>query len=107
MSNKKGPLSKVEKFYIENRYREDGVDSLFKDLERAKSTVKRHITKCKDKERDDIEQQFSAGALFAQSNGAVIMTQGASEYGDAVKGTTKVMPRRQANCVTTTNKIDE
>jgi hypothetical protein len=104
---KKGPLSKVEKFYIQERYKEEGIDTLAKELDRPKASIKRHITKCKDGENEKIENQFTVGAQFATSNGAVIMTQNASEMSDAVRGTTRNITSREAKCVTTTNKKNE
>lgn len=44
---KKGPLSKAEKFYIEHNHKEADLESMCKDLDRAKSIVKTHIEKCK------------------------------------------------------------
>lgn len=105
--SKKGPLSKVEKFYIQERYKEEGVDALAKELDRPKVSIKRHITKCKDAENDQIESQFNAGNQFATSNGAVIMTQAQSEIGDAQRSTAKKVTSREAKCVTTTTKLNE
>ena len=49
---KKGPLSKAERFYIQNKHTASDLDTLCKDLDRAKSIVKTHIAKCK-KEEDE------------------------------------------------------
>ena len=44
---KKGPLSKAEKIYIESKHGEVTLENLCKELDRAKSLVRTHITKCK------------------------------------------------------------
>ena len=44
---KKGPLSKAEKFYIENKHNDTEINALCKELDRAKSIVKTHVDKCK------------------------------------------------------------
>ena len=42
--SKRGPLSKIEKFYIEQNCDMD-IDQLSSDLDRAKSVVKAHASK--------------------------------------------------------------
>ena len=43
--SKRGPLSKIEKFYIEQNL-DLGVDKLATELDRAKSVVKAYASKC-------------------------------------------------------------
>ena len=95
---KKGPLSKAEKFYIENKHTDTEVDTLCKELDRAKSIVKTHIAKCQKEE--DKSNAHNIGSQFAKNdNGATIMTPNASEMGDAFKGKTSETVR-QNNCIT-------
>ena len=41
---KKGPLSKAENFYIQSKYNYTDIDTLCKDLDRAKNQVRAYIT---------------------------------------------------------------
>ena len=42
---KKGPLGKAEEFYIQHHYKTMEIDEICKELDRAKSLVKRCVTK--------------------------------------------------------------
>lgn len=93
---KKGPLSKAEKFYIKHHVSND-IDQLCKDLDRAKSSVKKFINtlpKPKKVEESPLYQQFGRN-----DKGSVVMTQSASEMADSKRAefNTKKRPR----CVTT------
>ena len=95
---KKGPLSKAEKFYIESKHSEATLEELCKELDRAKSLVKTHITKCKKKK--ETEQRNDISSLFASNdNGATVMTPNASEMADAMRGKTSETVRQQ-KCIT-------
>ena len=95
---KKGPLSRAEKFYISNKHDNTELNTLCKELDRAKSLVKTHIDKCKKEEEktsvNDIASQFAKN-----DNGAVVMTPNASERADDMRGKTSETTR-QNNCVT-------
>jgi len=93
---KKGPLSKAERFYIQNKHTTSDLDTLCKDLDRAKSIVKTHIAKCK-KEGDGNKNDI--GSQFASNRGATVMTQNASERGDAMRGKSSETTKRN-NCIT-------
>jgi len=92
----KGPLTKVEKFYIENN-RDKKVSDVAKDLDRTTKTVakhidsidvgKGHIAKSKNEGED-------VGDLMAKNEryGVSIMTQEASMAGD-----TPPSPKNQFN----------
>jgi len=97
---KSGPLGKAEKYFIEGHFQELTVDKIAKELDRAKSVVKRHITKIK-KERAEKEMLGSASTI-PSSNGSTVMTQGGSEHGDKVRRTGSVMSAKLANSVTGT-----
>jgi hypothetical protein len=93
---KKGPLGKAEEFYIQHHYKEHNIDDICKELDRAKSLVKRHVTRCKDKEEN--EDVLTAGKQFAYSKGSTIMTQNASQLSDDARSIN--MTSRQENCTT-------
>ena len=63
---KKGPLSKAEKFYIEHNHKEADLESMCKDLDRAKSIVKTHIEKCKklDKKTSKLTSKIGTYSRF-------------------------------------------
>ena len=104
---KKGPLGKAEQFYIKEQHKAMGLDEICKELDRAKTLVKRHITKCKKQEEKETEEAFNVGSQFATRNGSVVMTPNASQMSDdAVKSTSKITSR-QASCITGTGKKDE
>lgn len=95
--SKKGPLGKAEQFYIESKYKEVSLDDLCKELDRAKTTVNKHIEKCKKKEQaagvHDISSQFAKN-----DNGATVMTPNASEMSDSFRA--KIPSIRQVGCTT-------
>ena len=103
---KKGPLGKAEMFYIKEQHTTMDLDEMCKELDRAKTLVKRHITKCKKQEDKEAEEAFTAGSQFAIRNGSVVMTQNASQMSDEVKSTSKITSR-QSTCITGTGKKDE
>lgn len=96
---KKGPLSKAEKFYIENHL-DKPMEDLCKDLDRAKSTVNKHLKSIAvedtDKAKTLLYQQFARNG-----NGATIMTQNASSHADDKRSQfTGGTPERTRKCTT-------
>jgi IS30 family transposase len=83
---KKGPLSKAEKFYIENNSRSE-VSALAKDLDRSESTISKHL-KTINKDPQD-PQVPSASNLYARDSNkvATIMTEAASMAADESRKT--------------------
>ena len=83
----KGPLSKVEKFYIENN-KGKTVSELAKDLGRNQKTIAKHIDSIEvAKEhiaKSKNEGGLTAGELMARNEkyGVAIMTQDASMAGE-------------------------
>lgn len=75
---KKGPLSKIEKFYIEHNHNNMTVEDFCKTLDRAKGIVKKYVTECK--EAEDSGKPDMSG--FAHYKGSTVMTQVASEKSD-------------------------
>ena len=80
--SKRGPLSKIEKFYIEENL-ELGVDSLASDLDRAKSVIKAYASKCEPK----IQQKETTLSQNIVSNkrGSTVMTENGSMLSDDFK----------------------
>ena len=104
---KKGPLGKAEQFYIKEQHKTMGLDEICQELDRAKTLVKRHITKCKKQDEKEAEEAFTVGSQFGIRNGSVVMTQNASQMSDDVKSTSSKITSRQATCITGTGKTDE
>jgi len=92
---KKGPLSKAEKFYI-THHSENDMGGLCKDLDRAKSSVKKFLDTLpkQDKKEGLLYQQFGRN-----DKGSTVMTQAASEMADAKRSEFNVKAR--PSCVTT------
>ena len=102
---KKGPLSKAEKFYIKSKHKETGLEDLCKELDRAKSLVRTHITRCKKEETKQLANDI--GAQFASNdNGATVMTPNASEMSDEMRGQT-TESNRQHKCVTSIRRVNK
>ena len=81
---KKGPLSKAEKFYIENHI-DLSIGSLCKDLDRAKSTVNKFLKTLPDVKQDQgptpvAKKETTTMSQFGRSGkGSTVMTQTASD----------------------------
>ena len=94
---KKGPLSKAEKFYLEN-HSENDIDSLCKDLDRAKSSVKKFLDALPKKKKDSLlYQQFGR-----HDKGSTVMTQSASEMADSKRP--EFNAKKRSSCVTNIRK---
>ena len=110
---KTGPLSKAEKFYIENKYSEDiGVDQLCKELDRAKKSVQNFITKNKIPKNKEEHQESEESPepkkketllsqQFASNNkGSIVMTPNASIMADDMRPTFNQNKSQRRKCVT-------
>jgi len=83
---KKGPLGKAEKFYIEQKYVDLGLEQVCKELDRAKGVVEKHAkTQKLVEEEPAIKPKSRLAEQFAQSRGATVMTENASQMGDEFK----------------------
>ena len=96
---KKGPLSKAEKFYIDNHL-DKPIDDLCKDLDRAKSSVSKYIKSIpvddKQKAETLLYQQFARNG-----KGSTVMTQNAAEMSDIKRSSfTNNNTRRSSSCTT-------
>jgi len=86
MSKKKGKLSKVELFYIDNNA-DKSVADLAKDLNRTESSIEKHIhadTGHLDNVQDD---KSNIGDLMGhkEDRGVTVMTPAASELADETR----------------------
>lgn len=100
---KKGPLSKAEKFYIENNT-DFSVENLCRDLDRAKSTVNKFLKSLPATEERGptpiASRETPTMSQFAKNDkGSVVMTENASVMGDEHRGKRDLPPRSQ-NCTT-------
>ncbi len=80
---KKGPLSKAEKFYIENN--RSSVDALCKDLDRAKSTINKFLKtlpEVVETEDETKKESFGLSQFARNGKGSTVMTENASQMGD-------------------------
>jgi len=79
---KKGPLSKVEKSYIENNARSEVYD-LAKELDRSKSIVEKHLQKIKEDEGAK-RGTVDSSSLYARDSNKIstVMTEAASAAAD-------------------------
>ena len=96
---KKGPLSKAEKFYIENN-RGLSIIDLCKDLDRAQSIVNKFVkTLPEPEEKKDtlLFQQFAKN-----DKGSVVMSENASEMADSKR--VSFSQKKRPSCVTETRK---
>jgi hypothetical protein len=97
---KKGPIGKVEAFYIENNYENKTAQDIAKDLNRNIKSVQGHITKVVQGKAKN--SSMKAGDAFAYNDkGSTVMTENASSIADVNK---KIGPRYNKNCVTNIKK---
>jgi len=100
---KKGPLSKAERFYIDNNLQLP-IGELCKDLDRAKSTLEKYLkTIVTD---DSVQAETLLFQQFARNdNGATVMTENAAMMGDEMGiKRRKAAPPKQSKCVTKIRK---
>jgi hypothetical protein len=101
--SKRGPLSKIEKFYIENNCDVD-LDVLSSDLDRAKSVVKAYASKCQKKKKntEDTKQKKEPTHLASQipsSRGSTVMTENGSTISDDFRKKSQFLGKR-SECTT-------
>tara|TARA_Y100001938_G_C7897428_1_gene332889 strand:+ start:351 stop:650 length:300 start_codon:yes stop_codon:yes gene_type:complete len=94
--SKRGPLSKIEKFYIEQNL-ELGVEKLASELDRAKSIVKAYASKCDppvQKEKTPLSDQ-----IVSNKRGSTVMTENGSMLSDDFKSNKRNQERKRPDCV--------
>ena len=95
MANKKGPLSKVETFYVDAQVKlGTSVESISIDLNRPQSSVESYIAKASKK-----KEATATSDQFARQSGATIMTENASSMIDE-KRKKPSLPAKTMSCVT-------
>ena len=101
--SKRGPLSKIEKFYIEQNCDMD-IDQLSSDLDRAKSVVKAHASKFQKnkKNTEDTREKKEPTHLASQipsSKGSTVMTENGSTISDEFRKKSQFLGKR-SECTT-------
>ena len=91
--SKRGPLSKIEKFYIEQNL-EFGTDQLSLDLDRAKSVVKAYAKKCEPLISKGKDTHLSE-QIVSNERGSTIMTENGSVLGDEFKSSRKTSKKEK------------
>jgi DNA-binding CsgD family transcriptional regulator len=94
---KKGPMSKVESFYLDHHYELLTPQELARDLNRSIKSVESYIARIITKQGPKSNNEMSAGNHFHYNKGATIMTENASTISDSTK---QVGPRLNKNCIT-------
>ena len=97
---KTGPLSKAEKFYIEN-HRDSSIKDLCKDLDRAQSIVNKFVKTLPEKKENEETLLFKQ---FAKNDkGSVVMTENASEMADGKRA--QFSEKKRSSCVTEIRRV--
>lgn len=94
---KKGPMSKVDSFYIDHHYESLTTQELARDLNRSIKSVESYIARMITKQGSKSNNEMSVGNQFHYHKGSTIMTENASTLSDNTK---QVGPRLNKNCVT-------
>ena len=81
---KRGPMSKVEAFYIDNHYNSLDAEEIAKDLNRSLKSIESYIKKNFRKNKS-VAGGPKAGDQFIYQAGATVMTENASSMADAKK----------------------
>ena len=102
MSKKRGPLNRVEKFYIDNHSDKD-VKDIAEDLNRNQKIISKYLgskpeTEHTSKAQDEQKKTVIAGELFGhkEGRGVTVMTPAASETADAAKSSSSQRPNNSA-----------
>jgi len=97
---KKGPISKIEAFYIDNN-RDTDVAQIALDLDRSITSIEKYLKK--NVTEAPRQTGTRAGDQFARNDkGSVVMTENASQMSDAVR---KTVIKKPTHCVTKINEI--
>jgi hypothetical protein len=96
---KKGPISKIEAFYIDNN-RDTDVAQIALDLDRSITSIEKYLKK--NVTEAPRQTGTRAGDQFARNDkGSVVMTENASQMSDAVR---KTVIKKPTHCVTKIKK---
>lgn len=91
---KRGPIGKVEAFYIESKISEHSVEEIAIDLDRSIASVEKYMKKNKINQQKPMSP---VGQQFARSKGTVVMTENASSMSDHTR---KLPNNRDRSCTT-------
>lgn len=95
MANKKGPISKIEAFYINNNYRDMDIAEIAIDLDRSIKSIETYIKK--NITHKPKQTTITAGDHFHHHRGATVSTENASTLADEKRKTTA---RPTQKCIT-------
>lgn len=101
MATKKGPLGKVEIYWIEGHRKDSDAHQLARDLNRNLKIIQAYLEENEVPKGESIVSQ-----QFAKKNGTVVMTENASQMTDAKRPHRRsgVLSSKHENCVTTLKK---
>ena len=92
---KKGPISKIESFYIDNN-RDKDIAEIAVDLDRSVASIEKYLKK--NVTEAPRQTSVKAGDQFARNDrGSVVMTENASQMSDAKRNS---VIKKPTNCVT-------
>ena len=92
---KKGPISKIESFYIDNN-RDKDIAEIAVDLDRSVSSIEKYLKK--NVTEAPRQTSVKAGDQFARNDrGSVVMTENASQMSDERR---KTVIKKPSHCVT-------
>lgn len=85
---KKGPIGKIEAFYIDNNYKTMDIAELACDLDRTIVSVEKYIKQNHTRK----PSTMPIGDQFARQKGVTIMTENASTLSDAKRTKKNIRP---------------
>jgi len=80
MAKKRGPIGKVESFYIEKQISTKTLEEIATDLDRSIASVRKFVDKHKIKKETKPSPVYDQ---FARSKGSVVMTENASSMSES------------------------
>ena len=92
---KRGPLSKIEAFYVQHNYPDMDAAELAVELDRPIRSIENYIKKNVTKQKK--LSPVNASDQFIRQNGATVMTENASTITDELK---KQVNRTKKSCIT-------
>jgi len=95
--SKRGPLSKIEKFYIENNLHL-GVDALSEELDRAKSVIKAYSKKIPEPKVAE-NPTLSSENIVSNKRGSTVMTETGSMLSDDFRSNRTKKDSKRPGCI--------
>lgn len=93
---KKGPIGKVEAFYIDQHYQNMPIAELAEDLDRTITSIERYIKK-KNSRKENTQTTITVGDQMSRREGVTIMTENASSLADTKRQYRK---KSRPSCIT-------